>query len=115
MQVPLQIAFRDVGQSDALAAEIRKQAARLDRFCDHIVSCRVSLATVAAHKQQGKLYHAHVDVRIPGEELVSTQNHANEDAYVAIREAFDVALRRLEEFVRKQRAKVKRQEAVGRS
>ncbi len=109
MQVPLQIAFRDVGQSDGLAADIRKQAARLDRFCDHIVSCRVTLSAVSAHKQQGKLYEAHVDVRVPGEEIVSTQN-ANEDAYVAIRDAFDVTQRQLEEFVRRQRGKVKRHE-----
>jgi ribosomal subunit interface protein len=108
MQVPLQIAFRDVGPSDALAADIRKEAARLDRFCDHIVSCRVSLATVAARQQQGRLYEVHVDVRVPGEELVVTQKHTNEDAYVAIREAFDVAQRQLEEFVRMQRGEVKR-------
>lgn len=107
MQVPLQIAFRDVGQSDALAADIRKQAARLDRFCDHIVSCRVALASVAAHKQQGRLYEVHINVRVPGEELAATQK-ANEDAYVAIRDAFDVAQRQLEEFVRRQRGKVKR-------
>lgn len=113
MQVPLQIAFRDVGPSDALAAEIRKQATRLDRFCDHIVSCRVSLATVAARQQQGKLYEAHIDVRVPGEELVSTQKHASEDAYVAIRDAFDIAQRQLEEFVRK-RGKGRRHEPAGR-
>jgi ribosomal subunit interface protein len=110
MQVPVQIAFRDVGPSDALAADIRKQAARLDRYCDHIVSCRVTLSAVASGQQQGRLYEAHVDLRVPGEEVVSSQKHANEDAYVAIRDAFDVAQRRLEEYVRRQRDKSRRHE-----
>ena len=114
MQVPLQIAFRDVGQSDALAADIRKQAARLDRFCDHIVSCRVTLGTVAAHKNQGKLYEVHVDVRVPGDEMASSQKHANEDAHVAIRDAFDTMQRRLEDYVRKQRGQTKRHESANR-
>jgi ribosomal subunit interface protein len=109
MQVPLQIAFRDVGQSEALAADIRKQATRLDRYCDHIMSCRVTLGTVAAHKQQGKLYEVHVDLRVPGDELVSTQKHANEDAYVAIRDAFEAAQRQLEAYVGR-RSKGKRHE-----
>lgn len=108
MQVPLQIAFRDVGASDALGDDIRKQAARLDRFCDDIVSCRVSLGVAAAHRQQGKLYEVHVALRVPGDELVSHQ--ANEDAYVAIRDAFDAAQRQIEAFVGKRSNKARRHE-----
>lgn len=107
MQVPLQIAFRDVGASDGLGEDIRKQAARLDRFCDDIVSCRVTLGVVAAHRQQGKLFEVNVALRVPGDELVSRQSH--EDAYVAIRDAFDAAQRQIEAFVGK-RGKARRHE-----
>jgi ribosome-associated translation inhibitor RaiA len=46
---------------------------------------------------------------VPGAELLVTrghhhQSHAHEDVYVAIRDAFDAAKRRLEEYGRQQHA-----------
>lgn len=41
MDIPLEIAFKDMETSDFLEGLIRERAARLDRFHGHIVSCRV--------------------------------------------------------------------------
>jgi ribosomal subunit interface protein len=108
MQVPLQIVTRGMTASDAVDAAIRKQAAKLDRFCDHITSCRVSVALAARHRHQGRLYAVHVDLTAPGEEIVSTHGHEDGDIYVAIRDAFDAVQRRLEDYVRERRGQVKR-------
>ena len=111
MQIPLQITFRDMEPSDAVEAKIREKAEKLDRFHDHIMSCRVVVEMPHQHHNQGKLFHVTVDITVPGSEIVanhaSDQNHAHEDPYVAIRDAFDAAKRQLEDYVRRRRGQVK--------
>lgn len=58
-----------------------------------------------------------VDLTVPGEEIVvgrdCSEDHAHEDVYVAIRDAFDGARRLLQDHARKQRAAVKTHEPRG--
>ncbi len=112
MKVVLQVTFRDMPRSDAVEAEIRRRAEKLEEFCDRIMSCRVTVETPAAHKHQGKLFSVHVDVKVPGEEIASTRRHEHEDVYVAIRDAFDAVRRRLEDYVRRSRGDTKRHEPL---
>jgi ribosome-associated translation inhibitor RaiA len=107
MQVPLQVTFRDVPQSAAVDADIRKHAAALETVCDDMTSCRVTIESPARHKHQGRLYAAHVDVTVPAGEIVSTRGHEHEDLHVAIRDAFEAVRRRLEDHVRRRRGQVK--------
>jgi ribosomal subunit interface protein len=112
MRVALQVTFRDMPRSDAVEAEIRRRAEKLEEFCDRIMSCRVTVETPAAHKHQGKLFSVHVDVKVPGEEIASTRRHEHEDVFVAIRDAFDAVRRRLEDYVRRSRGDTKRHEPL---
>ncbi len=41
MQIPLQLAFRDVASSSAVEDAIRRRARTLERFSDRITGCRV--------------------------------------------------------------------------
>jgi len=106
MQVPLQITFRDVPPSDALEARIREKAGRLDTFHPRIMSCRVVVEARDRHRQQGKQYTAHIDVRVPRREVVINRDH-DEDVFVAVRDAFDAMTRRLEDVARIERGDVK--------
>lgn len=114
MQLPLQITFRDMPPSPAVEAKIREKAARLDRFAQHIMACRVVVEAPHRRHHQGKLYHVRVDITLPGSELVVSrepaEHQAYEDVYVAIRDSFDAAVRQLEDYVRRQRGKTKRHE-----
>ena len=111
MQLPLQITFRHLESSEALESSIRDHTAELDQFFDQIMSCRVVIESGHKHQHQGTLYQVHIDVTVPGKELVvsrgSDLHHAHEDAYVAIRDSFDAMRRQLEDHARKQRGKVK--------
>jgi ribosomal subunit interface protein len=111
MRLALQVTFRDMPRSDAVEAEIRRRAEKLDEFCDRIMSCRVTVETPGGHKHQGKLHSVHVDLKVPGEEIASTRRHEHEDVYVAIRDAFDAVRRRLEDYVRRTRGEVKQHES----
>ena len=109
MQVPLQINFHDVPQSEALEIRIREKAARLESFHPRIMSLRVAVEAQHRHKQQGKHYAVRLDVRVPGKEIVANRDH-HEDVYVALREAFDAVRRQLEEYAHLQRGDVKTHE-----
>lgn len=112
MRIPLEITFRHMEPSPALEARIREKAAKLDRFHDDVMGLRVAVEAPHEHKSQGKLFHVRIDLTVPGGELVVSKGHhhqsqAHEDVYVALRDAFDVAKRRLEEFSRQQKGDVK--------
>lgn len=103
MEVTLQITTRDVPHSDALESHIREKAAKLEKFYPHIMSCRIVVELPHKHHHQGRLYDVHIDITVPGGELV-VNRVANEDVYVAVRDAFDAAKRQLEDYGRKQHA-----------
>lgn len=111
MELPLQITFRDIGSSPAIEAAIRERASRLDRFHPHITGCHVTVEARHHHHHKGRLYNVRIDMTIPGGEIVAThehpRDHAHEDVYVAIRDAFDAIRRQLEDRVRVKRSHVK--------
>jgi ribosomal subunit interface protein len=115
MQVPLQISFRDMEPSAAVEDRIRERAAKLDRYYERIMGCRVVVEAPHRRHHQGKLYHVRVDLTVPQGELVVSRepvnHHAHEDVYVAIRDAFDAAQRRLADYARRQRGDIKVREA----
>src|SRR5512143_1833401 len=106
MQIPLQITIRDVDHSEALEAHIREKARKLDEFFNHIMSCRVVVEVPHKHHRQGKQYNVRIDIGVAGSEIAVNRDHA-EDVYVALRDAFDVAKRQLEDYARKLRGDVK--------
>jgi cold shock CspA family protein/ribosome-associated translation inhibitor RaiA len=114
MQVPLEIRFHNMNRSEAIEASARARATQLERFAERIVSCRVTVEAPHKHHRQGKLYHVVVDVRLAGGELVVSrdpgQHHAHEDVHVALRDAFKAIRRRLQDYVRVQRGKLKAHE-----
>ncbi len=114
MQLPLQITFRDMPPSEAMEAAIREKAAKLEQFFDHIMGCRVVVEAPHQHHRKGKLYRVRIDITVPGAELVVNRSpddhHAHEDAYVAIRDAFDAARRQLDTRVARRRGDVKNHE-----
>ena len=106
MQVPLQITVRDFPQSEALEARIREKAANLGELHPRITSCRVTVEESRKHRQQGRHFQVSLDVRVPGREIVVNRAH-HEDAYVALRDAFDSVKRQLEEIGRARRGVIK--------
>jgi len=110
MRLPLQISFRNMLHSEVVERAIVKRAERLERFSDQIMGCRVIVETRHRH-HQGNLYHVRIDLTLPGHEIVVGRepalHHACEDVYVAVRDAFDAAGRRLEDYARRRNQRVK--------
>jgi len=114
MQRPLDIRFRQMDSSPAIEARIREKAATLERFSDRITGCRVIVEKEHRHRHKGNLFRVRIEIDAPGKELAVThtgpKDHAHEDVYVAIRDAFNAAVRRLEDHVRERGGKVKAHE-----
>lgn len=134
MQLPVQITFRNMDPSDAVATRIREEAAKLDTFYDRIMGCRVMVETPRHHLRQGKIFSVRVDLTVPGAEIVVRQEPnlhstakqtateksrkslevggAYKDIYVVIRDAFKSTRRQLQEYARKQSGDVKLHETI---
>lgn len=112
MQSALQITTRDVPHSDALESHIREKVAKLEKFYPHIMGCRIVVEQPHKHHHQGRVFDAHVDITVPGGELV-VNRATHEDVYVAVRDAFDAAKRQLEDYARRQRGDTKMHTPTG--
>jgi ribosomal subunit interface protein len=109
MKLPVQITARDIDLTETIKAEIVEKATKLDKFYDQIMRCRVVVESPKRHPHEGKMYSVHVIVTVPGAELV-TKRELDKDLYVAIRDSFRDARRRIEDFAREQRGDVKKHE-----
>ncbi len=111
MILPLQISFRHMDPSPALEARIRKLASRLDHFSAHIMRCHVIVEVPHEHHHQGNLFEIGIDITTPGGEFsirrAHPRTHAHEDPYVALRDAFRAARRKLQDYEREHRGAVK--------
>lgn len=94
MSVQLQITVREMPHSEALEAEIRRKAAGLERVHPRIIAIRATVEAPHHHKRNGNPFSVKLDIRVPGGEIVVNREHAD-DAYVAMREAFQTARRQL--------------------
>lgn len=99
MQTPLQITFRDLPRSDALETHIREKAKKLEQYFSGMIGCRVVVDQDGRSQQQGKPFNIRIDISVPGTDII-VDKQQNEDVYVALRDAFDAAARRLEEYAR---------------
>ncbi|MBI3849098.1 MAG: ribosome-associated translation inhibitor RaiA [Verrucomicrobia bacterium] len=129
MILPLQITFRNMEASPAVAARIRSEAEKLDRYYKRITSCRVVVEAPHRHHKWGEAFHILIELGVPGEEIVvkhapslhralarsDTQKWVkhleagapHKDMYVTIHDAFKATRRRLEDYVRRLRGDVK--------
>lgn len=106
MEIPLQITARDMDLTDAIKSEVTQKAEKLDKFYEGIRRCRVVVESPRRHQHEGKLYAVHIYMTVPGRELV-VRNQPDKDLYVAIRDSFHDARRKLEDYAREQRGDVK--------
>lgn len=107
--LPLQITVCDMPSSPILEDHIRKKASKLSQYYRRINSIRIVIHVPQKHKHQGKLYSIHIDLTVPGKELVVNRQF-DQDVYVAIRDAFNALQRQLESYSRKKRGDVKTHE-----
>lgn len=105
MQLPLQVTFHNMDASEMVEESVREHAAKLERYFDRITGCRVVVEAPHRHHHKGKMYEVRIDISVPGSEIVVNhdghKDHAHEDVYVAVRDAFNAATRQLQDYAAK--------------
>jgi ribosome-associated translation inhibitor RaiA len=107
MTFPLTITYRDMEATPSLESSIHHWTDRLDRVYDRIERCEVSIERPHQHQHTGQRVRVCVRVAVPGADVVVSRERgldpAHEDAYVAIRDAFRAARRRVQDHAHRLR------------
>ncbi len=116
LQRPLDLTFRNMTSTPALEAAVHEGAAKLEAVSKHLLRCRVVVELPHRSQLHGKHVHVTIDVSGPGQVLIirrdPQQHQENEDAYVAIHDAFASARRKLLDWEHKHDGKVARHRAA---
>src|SRR5919198_5572886 len=112
MQIPVIMSFRNIRKRPAIEDLIRKQAAKLERVCDHIISCRIAAEKPQEHQKSGSPFRVRIDITVPPEhELVVIREASEGDLHerlpTVLRGAFDAMRQQLKKLTEKQRKQVK--------
>jgi ribosomal subunit interface protein len=112
MQTALQLRWHNVDPSDAVAAHVREEVERLERFWGRITGCAVTLeAPSRHHRHSGAQYRVRIELSVPRGRLVVARDPpktwTHSDLYLAVKGAFREAQRQLEDHVRRLDARVK--------
>lgn len=107
MQTQAQVSFDDIPIDEAVRDAALEHIEHLENVDDRITGCHVVIAQPHRHHREGRLYSVRVDIRVPGGEIIVNRNHplhqAHEDVFLAMRDSFAAARRRLEDHVRRLR------------
>ena len=104
MQTPLQLTFRSMPHSDALAAHVQRRAEKLEHLFDRIISCHVVVELESHRHRHGDRYRVSINVGLPGHELLAGHAPSSErnveTPHATADRAFDELERQLEDWVR---------------
>lgn len=106
MKLPLQVVFHDMAASPALEAQARRKVRHLERFRHDIMGCRVDVALLHKHRNQGRPFGVRLHLTVPGHEF-TVDRVQDEDVYIALREAFADMRRQLEQSLARTRGNEK--------
>jgi cold shock CspA family protein/ribosome-associated translation inhibitor RaiA len=112
MKIPLNIAFKGIPHTDEIEALVREEAAKLDRVCPYIMSCRVIVEKRQEHQEMGNPYRVRIALTVPpGHELVIRREPTRGDMHdpldIVIKRAFTAAARQLRKLTEQQRGDIK--------
>ena len=132
MSVPMTLTFHGIAPKEWIAGEVRARADTLEEHCGDIMSWRVAVDLPHPHHKEANRFSVRIDLTVPGEELAVTHGanvpglntDLDEKAWVkqfdvegvrkhlrlVIKEAFDVARRRLQDYARLRRHAAKTHE-----
>jgi ribosome-associated translation inhibitor RaiA len=70
----LNIVFHNMTPSAALAADIRKRVAKLEKLYGRMAACRVSVEAPHRQHRTGNVLEVHIELDVPGRNIVVSNN-----------------------------------------
>jgi putative sigma-54 modulation protein len=116
MTVPLEIHFHGLDKSAAMETRVRDKFAKLQRHFDGMTGCRVVLEAPHRNPAKAKEFLVKIEISVRGGNPIIINHeregaHANEDLALTIRDAFEAALRQVDELSSKKATRVRTEQA----
>jgi putative sigma-54 modulation protein len=115
MTMPVEVHFHGLEKSTAVEERVREKVDKLARHFDRMTHCRVVVEAPHRNPQRPKIYQIKIEVGMPGRSpIVVSHERAGSDATeelgLALRDAFEAALRKVDDVSTKlsQRSKLER-------
>jgi putative sigma-54 modulation protein len=115
MTTLVEVHFHGIEKSDAVEQRVRDKVAKLQSHFERMTSCRVGIEATQRTAQKPKVYQIKIEIGMPQRKAIVVTHervgsHANEELSLAIRDAFEAALRKVDGDAAKvtQRAKLDR-------
>lgn len=101
MSTPVEITFHGIEKSDAVEQRVREKVAKLEKHFGRMTSCRVVVDAPQRNVAKPKVYQLKIEVGVPKRRPIVVRlervgSHASEELNLAIRDAFDAALRKID-------------------
>ncbi len=102
MQTPVEIHFHGIEKSEAVERRVREKVAKLEKHFGRMTRCRVVLEAPHRSAQKPKVFQIKIEISLPrGQPIVVCHEregaHAHEELPLAIRDAFEAALRKVDD------------------
>jgi ribosome-associated translation inhibitor RaiA len=115
MITEIEVAFHGIEKSEAVEQRVREKVAKLKKRFSQMTTCRVAVEVPQRTADRPKVYQVKIEMGVSRRAPVvvsheRTGSHASEDLPLAIREAFDAALRKVDGMSAKigQRSRIER-------
>ena len=111
----VEVHFHGIEKSDAIEQRVREKVAKLRKHFARMTTCRVAIEAPQRSADKPKVYQIKIEIGVPRGAPVVVRHerigsHAHEDLPLAIRDAFEAALRKVDGTSAKitQRARLER-------
>lgn len=112
--IPYNIVGREIKVSNPMWNAVHDYVESLERFYDRIIRCDIAISAPHRHSRKGNAYHIRIHIQLPGEDVIVNReagvDGAHEDFYVALRDAFRAAKRKLQDRTRQMKGQLKHHE-----
>ena len=102
MHTPVEIHFHGIEKSEAIEERVLEKVAKLEKHFGRMTRCRVVLEAPHRSPQKPKVFQIKIEISLPRRQPIVVchereGSHAHEELPLAIRDAFDAALRRIDD------------------
>lgn len=101
MSVAVDVRFHGIERSAAIEQAVRTKVDKLAKHLTRMTSCRVAIEVPQRSAEKPKVYQIKIEIGVPRRSVVVVSHecqgsHASEDLPLAIRDAFQAALRKVD-------------------
>jgi ribosome-associated translation inhibitor RaiA len=102
MHTPVEIHFHGIEKSEAVEERVREKVSKLEKHFGRMTRCRVVLEAPHRNPQKPKVFQVKIEISLPRQQPIVVCHeregaHANEELPLAIRDAFEAAIRNVED------------------